>query len=250
MHCSSDLPSCSRFRDRCRHQKCTAADGLNSACKMPAAIARIDRARACRIELGKCARIRTALCRQGTAVTVIDFTAFIGRLATASGETILPFFRTSLSIDNKSAKPRFRSGHRGRPRRRSGDAAADQGQLSPARHRRRGIRQRARGRRICLGARSDRRHQILHRGLSDLGHADRAAAQGHAGVRHDAPALYRRALFRRQRLGALFRAVGRTETGGAALRLAEGSDLLHHQSAVDERRRPRRLRPGRGRRCG
>jgi histidinol phosphatase-like enzyme (inositol monophosphatase family) len=39
----------------------------------------------------------------GTAVTVIDFTAFIGRLATSSGETILPFFRTSLSIDNKSA---------------------------------------------------------------------------------------------------------------------------------------------------
>jgi myo-inositol-1(or 4)-monophosphatase len=36
-------------------------------------------------------------------VTVIDFTAFIGRLATASGETILPLFRTSLSIDNKSS---------------------------------------------------------------------------------------------------------------------------------------------------
>ena len=35
-------------------------------------------------------------------MTVIDFTAFIGRLATASGETILPFFRTSLSVDNKS----------------------------------------------------------------------------------------------------------------------------------------------------
>lgn len=34
-------------------------------------------------------------------MTVIDFTAFIGRLATASGETILPYFRTSLSIDNK-----------------------------------------------------------------------------------------------------------------------------------------------------
>src|SRR6202162_5316705 len=42
---------------------------------------------------------------QGSAVTVIDFTAFIGRLATASGETILPFFRTSLSIDNKSGAP-------------------------------------------------------------------------------------------------------------------------------------------------
>ena len=35
-------------------------------------------------------------------MTVIDFTAFIGRLATSSGETILPFFRTSLSVDNKS----------------------------------------------------------------------------------------------------------------------------------------------------
>ena len=35
-------------------------------------------------------------------MTVIDFSAFIERLATASGETILPFFRTSLSIDDKS----------------------------------------------------------------------------------------------------------------------------------------------------
>src|SRR2546430_8773776 len=51
------------------------------------------------------ARARSAF--QGTAVTVIDFTAFIGRLATASGETILPFFRTSLSIDNKSTSHDF-----------------------------------------------------------------------------------------------------------------------------------------------
>ena len=40
-------------------------------------------------------------------MTVIDFSAFIGRLATSSGETILPFFRTSLSIDNKSATHDF-----------------------------------------------------------------------------------------------------------------------------------------------
>jgi myo-inositol-1(or 4)-monophosphatase len=40
-------------------------------------------------------------------VTVIDFEAFIGRLATASGEVILPYFRTSLSIDNKSAVHEF-----------------------------------------------------------------------------------------------------------------------------------------------
>lgn len=36
-------------------------------------------------------------------MTVIDFTAFIERLATAAGETILPFFRTSLSVENKSS---------------------------------------------------------------------------------------------------------------------------------------------------
>jgi len=40
-------------------------------------------------------------------VTVIDFSAFIGRLATTAGETILPFFRTSLSIDNKSERQEF-----------------------------------------------------------------------------------------------------------------------------------------------
>lgn len=40
-------------------------------------------------------------------MTVIDFTAFIGRLATASGETILPFFRTSLGIDNKGTNRDF-----------------------------------------------------------------------------------------------------------------------------------------------
>ena len=40
---------------------------------------------------------------------------------------------------------------------------------------------------------------------------------------------------------------GERRLDGAALRLAEGSDLLHHQSAVDERRRPRRLCQGRER---
>ena len=34
-------------------------------------------------------------------MTAIDFAAFVEQLATASGETILPFFRTSLAIDNK-----------------------------------------------------------------------------------------------------------------------------------------------------
>jgi myo-inositol-1(or 4)-monophosphatase len=36
-------------------------------------------------------------------VTVIDFAAFIDKLATVSGDTILPFFRTSLGVDNKTS---------------------------------------------------------------------------------------------------------------------------------------------------
>ncbi|MEW6641589.1 MAG: histidinol-phosphatase [Pseudomonadota bacterium] len=35
-------------------------------------------------------------------MTLVDFTAFLDRLASASGETILPFFRTSLGVENKS----------------------------------------------------------------------------------------------------------------------------------------------------
>ena len=34
-------------------------------------------------------------------MTAIDFSAFLDQLATASGDTILPFFRTSLVVDNK-----------------------------------------------------------------------------------------------------------------------------------------------------
>lgn len=36
-------------------------------------------------------------------MTAIEFSAFIDRLATASGEAILPFFRTALTVDDKSA---------------------------------------------------------------------------------------------------------------------------------------------------
>jgi myo-inositol-1(or 4)-monophosphatase len=40
-------------------------------------------------------------------VTVIDFSAFIEQLATASGETILPFFRTTLGVENKKSGQEF-----------------------------------------------------------------------------------------------------------------------------------------------
>jgi myo-inositol-1(or 4)-monophosphatase len=40
-------------------------------------------------------------------MTAIDFAAFVDELATVSGETILPFFRTSLGIENKDHKGGF-----------------------------------------------------------------------------------------------------------------------------------------------
>jgi len=36
-------------------------------------------------------------------MTAVDFTNFVDQLATASGDTILPFFRTALAVENKKA---------------------------------------------------------------------------------------------------------------------------------------------------
>jgi myo-inositol-1(or 4)-monophosphatase len=35
-------------------------------------------------------------------MTAVDFAAFVDQLASVSGEAILPFFRTSLGVENKS----------------------------------------------------------------------------------------------------------------------------------------------------
>jgi myo-inositol-1(or 4)-monophosphatase len=43
----------------------------------------------------------------GGLVTAVDFTAFVDRLADASGEAILPFFRTLLAVEDKSTDGRF-----------------------------------------------------------------------------------------------------------------------------------------------
>src|SRR5262249_29299725 len=39
--------------------------------------------------------------RMDRSMTAVDFAAFVEQMATASGETILPFFRTALAVDNK-----------------------------------------------------------------------------------------------------------------------------------------------------
>jgi myo-inositol-1(or 4)-monophosphatase len=40
-------------------------------------------------------------------MTTIDFVAFVDELATVSGETIRPFFRTALGVENKSVSGGF-----------------------------------------------------------------------------------------------------------------------------------------------
>src|SRR5436305_173541 len=40
-------------------------------------------------------------------MTAIDFAAFVDELADVSGETILPFFRTALSVENKGGHGNF-----------------------------------------------------------------------------------------------------------------------------------------------
>ena len=132
-------------------------------------------------------------------MTAVDFAAFVERLAQVSGEVILPFFRSAIRAEDKSLRRRVRSGHRGRPGRRGGHAAADRADVSRPWGDRRGIRARSPRGGICLGPRSDRRDQELRFRPADLGHPDRAHASRPAGLRHDGAAVHARAvLWRRQ----------------------------------------------------
>ena len=183
-------------------------------------------------------------------MTVIDFTAFIGRLATSSGETILPFFRTSLSIDNKSTSHDFDPVT-------EADRAAEavMRRLIKANFPQHGIVGEEFG-----SEREDAEYvwvldpidgtksfiagfpiwgtliALLHKGTPVFGMMHQPFIgerfSGDSGSAHYHGTL------------------GRTETGGATLRVAEGSDGIHHQSAADEQRRPHRLRPRRSKRCG
>ena len=136
-------------------------------------------------------------------MTAIDFAAFVDELAAVSGETIRPFFRSALGVENKSCSGGFDPVTAAD---RAAEAAmrdADQADLSRARRHRRGVRFRPPRRRICLGARSDRRHQVLHLRHAGLGHLDRVDPARRADLRHDAPALHARAFFRRRPRRAL-----------------------------------------------
>ena len=164
-----------------------------------------------------------------------------------SGQAILPFFRAALRDREQGRPRRLRPRDGGRPGRRGRPAPADRRGLPEH-----GIvgeefgTERA-GRRVCLGARSDRRHARLHLRPAALGHADRAHAQRRAGLRDDAPALHRRALLRRWRQR---RATPARPASARSRRAAAARSRTPRSDDEPEPVRGRRatgLSPGRGR---
>ena len=179
-------------------------------------------------------------------MTAIDFTAFVDKLARAAGDAVLPFFRTSLSVEKKSRGGGFDPVT-------AADRAAEQTMRTMIRANfpeHPGIVGEEFGNELTdaeyvLGARPDRRHQVLDFRHAGVGNPDRADAARRAGLRPDASAVHPRALQRRLRRGALSRPRRRARAARAALRLAQRGDPDDDQSAADGRRRARRIRPRR-----
>jgi myo-inositol-1(or 4)-monophosphatase len=136
-------------------------------------------------------------------MTAIDFAAFVDELATVSGDAILPFFRTSLGVEDKGSAVGFDPVTQA-------DRAAENAM--------RGLIKRNFPEHGIVGEeygneRADAEYVWVldpidgtKSFISGMGLADRAHPQRHAGVRHDAPAVHPRALLRRRRRGALSRA--------------------------------------------
>ena len=107
-------------------------------------------------------------------MTAVDFERFVEQLADVAAEAILPFFRTAIAAEDKAHGGAFdpvtEADRAAEIAMRRLIEATFPAMASSARS------SRPRRRRICLGARSDRRHQELYLRLSDLGHADRPDA--------------------------------------------------------------------------
>ena len=101
--------------------------------------------------------------------------------------------------------------------------------------------QRAHRCRICLGARPDRRHQVVHFRNAGLGLADRALAERQTDLRDDAPAFIRE----HSRVTAARHAIADRRASAnfmyAPARFG-GRDAVHHQPATDECGRSRSIR--------
>ena len=131
-------------------------------------------------------------------MSAVDFARFVDDLAQASGEAILPFFRSHLGAEDKNRGGAFdpvTEADRAAEtimRRMIEDAFPAHGIIGEE------FGSKNETAEYRLGARSDRRHEELHLRAAGLGHADRPAAWRPALLRHDAPAVHARTLFRRR----------------------------------------------------
>ena len=174
-------------------------------------------------------------------MTAIDFRAFVERARDRLGETILPFFRTSLSVEDKSRGGSFDPVT-------AADRAAENAMRALIRstfpsH---GIvgeefgSERADAEYVWVLDPIDGTKSFIS-GMPAWGTLIALTAPRRAGLRHDAPAVHARALHRRRRRGAAIAGRPASAPDGAPVRGADRRGAVHHQPAADEARRPRAL---------
>ncbi len=178
-------------------------------------------------------------------MTVIDFTAFIGRLATASGETILPFFRTSLGVENKN------TGHDLDPVTEA-DRAAEAVM-------RRMIKENFPQHGIVGEEFGSERADAEYVWVLDPIDGTKSFIAGFPiwgtliALMHNGTPVF--GMMHQPYIGERFSGdsgsaiyngpSGKAKSGGAPMRIASGSNAIHNKSAPDERSRPRGIRKSR-----
>ena len=170
-----------------------------------------------------------------TAMTAIDFAAFVDELASVSGETILPFFRTALGgREQGPPAASIRSPPPTAPAKRH--ARADPQALSRSRHRRRGIRrERADAEYVWVLDPIDGTKSFIS-GMPVWGTLIALMRFGEPvfGMMHQP---FTRERFTGDGGAARYRGpAGDARTARARLRDARRRHAVHHQPAADERR--------------
>ena len=176
-------------------------------------------------------------------MTAIDFASFVDQLAGASGETILPFFRTALAVDNKKAG--------GFDPVTAADRAAEQAMRAL-------IRQNFPGHGVIGEEYGAERTDAEYVWVLDPIDGTKSFITGMVAwgtliglMRFGEPVFgmmnqpFTREKFSGDGGAARYRGpAGNRDLHVRACASLERRDPVHHQPAADERGRPRRLRPG------
>ena len=169
-------------------------------------------------------------------MTAVDFAAFVDRLATVSGEAILPFFRTSLGIENKGGPGHFDPVT-------AADRAAETAMRTLIRQSfpEHGIigeefgNERPDAEFVWVLDPIDGTKSFIA-GMPAWGTLIALTRKGEPVLRHDAPAVHPRALHRRRRCGALSRPGRRARAAVRPCARPARRDAVHDEPAADERR--------------